>query len=160
MLIKEIVESTKENEQEISGIMVSIQDKNHLTFFDNPTEVFFGELKNLPDEYMPYEILERSTICASSDEERNGANILVIEMEKSIKERNLDYLKQKYKDGLPDGFVFDTNRPLGCTAKESWLQFLEKEKMTLNEFDNIDSYKQYQIHCKYCRIYNIPHVED
>ncbi|WP_312372978.1 hypothetical protein [Lachnoclostridium sp.] len=78
MTIGEIIDSTKEVEQDIKGIKVAIQNQNKLTFFDNPEEVYFGELADIPEQYREYEIVERSQICASSDEKRNGANVLVI----------------------------------------------------------------------------------
>lgn len=78
MTIAEIVAKTKEEEKNITGIKVAVQNQSKLTFFDNPTELFFGELSDIPEEYMNYEIVERSQICASSNESRNGAHVLVI----------------------------------------------------------------------------------
>lgn len=80
MTIAEIIASTKEVEQDIKGIIVAIQNQNELTYFDNPTEVYFGELSDIPEQYMNCEIVERSQICASSDERRNGANVLVVKI--------------------------------------------------------------------------------
>lgn len=78
MTIGEIIDSTKEVEQDIKGIKVAIQNQNKLTFFDNPEEIYFGELADIPEQYMDFEIIERSQICASSDESRNGAHVLLI----------------------------------------------------------------------------------
>ena len=78
MTIAEIIAKTKEEEKNITGIKVAVQNQSKLTFFDNPTELFFGELSDMPEEYMNYEIVDRSQICASSDSSRNGAHVLVI----------------------------------------------------------------------------------
>lgn len=80
MTIGEIIDRTKEVEQDIKGIKVVIKNQNKLTFFDNPEEVYFGELADIPEQYKVYEIVERSQICTSSDERRNGANVLVIKI--------------------------------------------------------------------------------
>lgn len=80
MTIKEIIDNTKNSDSDISGIKVAIQDKNKLTFMGNPTEIYFGELSDIPIEYLDLEIIERSQICASSDENREGANVLVVSL--------------------------------------------------------------------------------
>lgn len=80
MTIRKIVDETIKSDPDISGIKVAIQDKSKLTFMGNPTEIYFGELSDIPDEYLDLEIIERSQICASSDESRNGANVLVVQL--------------------------------------------------------------------------------
>lgn len=80
MTIKEIIDNTIKSDSDISGIKVAIQNKNELTFFDNPTEIFFGELSDVPVEYLDLEVVERSQICASSNESRNGANVLIVQL--------------------------------------------------------------------------------
>lgn len=78
MTIGEIAEVTKKSYPDIYGIKVIIADKSELTIMGNPTEIFEGELANVPQDYMCLEILERSQICASSDERREGAHVLVV----------------------------------------------------------------------------------
>ena len=80
MTINEIIRSTKEESGDISGIKISVQDMNRLNFFENPTEIFFGELSTIPKQYMGCEIIEQSQICESSVKERTGAYILRIRL--------------------------------------------------------------------------------
>lgn len=84
MTINEIIDITKKSNSDILGIKVIIEDKNKLTFMGNPTEMYFGELSDIPKEYLDLEIIERSQICASSDESRNGANVLVVSSTKKL----------------------------------------------------------------------------
>ena len=72
MTIRYLVNQTKKSDPDITGIIVSIQDMND-------KELYFGELKDMPEEYNDLEIVDRWKICASSDEKRNGANVLVVE---------------------------------------------------------------------------------
>lgn len=62
MTIKKNIDNTKEAESDISEIKVAIKNKT-----------------DIPEQFMEFEIIETSRICASSDE-KNGANILLIEM--------------------------------------------------------------------------------
>lgn len=80
MTIKEIIDNTKKAESDISGIKVAIKNKNESTYMEKSKEVYFGELTDIPEQFMVFEIIEVSRICASSDEERNGANVLLIKM--------------------------------------------------------------------------------
>lgn len=80
MTIKEIIDNTIKDVSDISGIKVSIQNKNELTFFDEPKEIYFGELSDIPIQYLDLEIIERSRICASSDKIRTGANVLLVQL--------------------------------------------------------------------------------
>lgn len=80
MTIRGIIENTKKIESNLNGILVIIQDKNKLTFMGNPTELYCGELIEIPEKYMDCEIIEKSTICAASDESNVGANVLTISL--------------------------------------------------------------------------------
>lgn len=72
MTIRSLVEQTKKNEPDISGIIVSVED-------GKSKEIYFGELEDMPEKYYNLDIIKRSTICASCDEKRNGANVLVVD---------------------------------------------------------------------------------
>lgn len=74
MTIKRLADLTIADDSDISGIMVSIENKRN-------KEIYFGELEDMPKEYYELEIVERSTICASSDDRRIGANVLVVNLD-------------------------------------------------------------------------------
>lgn len=79
MTIQNVINNSKED-GDIQGIKVSICNKNELTFFDNPKEVYFGELAEIPEAFMEFDVKDIRQICASSVYERNGAYIIEIEI--------------------------------------------------------------------------------
>ena len=63
---------------------MAIQNQNELTFMRNATEVYFGDLANIPTKYLDIEIIETSRICVSSDERRNGTNVLTVALNMQV----------------------------------------------------------------------------
>lgn len=80
MTIKEIIKNTMKSDADILGIKIIIQNESELTFMGNPKEVYFGELSDIPKEYLDLEIIEISQICASSDINREGANVFLVQL--------------------------------------------------------------------------------
>ena len=78
MTIRKIIENTKKYDQDIKGIKVAIQNQNALTSMGNDTELYFGELNDIPEKYLDNEIVNIEKIYASSDESRDGANVLTV----------------------------------------------------------------------------------
>lgn len=79
MTIREIINNTLKCNSDISGIKVAIQNQNELSFMGNPKEIYYGELIGIPDDYINLEIAEIGQILTSSDENRIGVKVLVVE---------------------------------------------------------------------------------
>lgn len=71
MQIKELIEKNKEDGNDI---LVIIQDSRK-----KDKEVFCGILLNIPECFWQRKVTGLSQVCASSDLERVGANVLVVE---------------------------------------------------------------------------------
>lgn len=76
MQIKELIKENKEDGNEINVI---IQDSKKKDFLGDGKEVFFGILLNIPECFWERDVTAISQVCVSSDPERVGANVLVVE---------------------------------------------------------------------------------
>lgn len=71
MQIKELIEKNKEDGNDILVIIQDCRKKDK--------EVFCGILLNIPEYFWQRNVSVISQVCASSDPERVGANVLVLE---------------------------------------------------------------------------------
>lgn len=79
MTIGNIIDATKKAYEDIKGIKVSIRNISDRSMFGNSSELFFGELSDVPDTYIANEVKEQYIICESSIKEHVGAHVLLIE---------------------------------------------------------------------------------
>lgn len=76
LLLSDYVE---QNRDIASEVVICVCDSSERDFFDNPREIYYGPLAELPADLYAAKVIEKSQIVASSIPEKEGAWSLVIE---------------------------------------------------------------------------------
>lgn len=76
LLLSDYVE---QNRDIASEVVICVCDSSERDFFDNPREIYYGPLAELPADLYAAKVIEKSQIVASSIPEKEGVWSLVIE---------------------------------------------------------------------------------